>query len=84
MTLQTCLDIGVDCGLDTIGEALFNIELHAICIFDYSTLNEELNQLKEEANKVYIRANFSDESSIQEVIDWLKLEENGRAENAEH
>jgi hypothetical protein len=43
MKIQEALEIGNNCGLETVGEAIFNIKIHAISLFDDS--NKELNEL---------------------------------------
>lgn len=47
MKLKDCLEIGRDCGLETVGEAILNIELHSISLFAYSEIKNELNELYE-------------------------------------
>ena len=43
MKIQKALKIGNNCGLETVGEAILNIKIHAISLFDDS--NKELNEL---------------------------------------
>lgn len=45
MKLKDCLEIGYDCGLKTVEEAVYNIELHANNILSYAKVNEELREL---------------------------------------
>lgn len=50
MKLYDACDIGKACGLETVGEAVLNISMHAISIFAYDQLNDELNELYSEAD----------------------------------
>ncbi|MFH0334709.1 hypothetical protein [Clostridium perfringens] len=45
MKLKRAIKIGKDCGLETIGEAICNIELHASSIFDFDEIQEEIKEL---------------------------------------
>lgn len=49
MKVKEACEIAEDCGLETIREAIFNIELHAISLFSYDVLNKELSELHEDA-----------------------------------
>lgn len=44
MKLKDAIEIAKDCGLETIGEAIYNIKLHAGNIFNYG---EEIAEYKE-------------------------------------
>lgn len=71
MTLKNCLEIGIDCGLQIISEAILNIEIHAISIFPYSELNAELTQLYREKEELLSQSKFSEDSKIEKVLEWL-------------
>lgn len=73
MTLKNCLEIGIECGLKTISEAILNIEIHAMNIFSYSELNEELEQIYEEKEGLLSQSHFSDASNSKDVLEWLKI-----------
>ncbi|HGD0580533.1 TPA: hypothetical protein ACH354_002195 [Clostridium perfringens] len=45
MKLKRAIKIGKDCGLETIGEAICNIELHASSMFDFDDIQEEIEEL---------------------------------------
>jgi hypothetical protein len=77
MTLKTCLEIGNDCGLETVGEALYNIDLHAMNIFDYSKIDIELGHLKLQADDLYSKTNFTEDSSVEKVLEWMSIEDDG-------
>ena len=77
MTLKTCLEIGNDCGLETVGEALYNINLHAGNIFEYSKINTEMNELVNEAKELYSKTNFTKDSLVEKVLEWIDIEDDG-------
>lgn len=54
MKLQRALEIARSCGLDTVGEAILNIELHSSSLFTYSELDAELKELYAEAEGIDI------------------------------
>lgn len=67
MKLKTCLEIAEDCGLETVGEALFNIELHATSLFPYSEINKELAEL----HLAFEAAKISTETKVEEILAGL-------------
>lgn len=62
MKVKEACKIADACGLETIGEAVFNIELHALNLFIYDEINKELNELYEDAK------NYHMDDSILNVI----------------
>ena len=46
MKIQTAIEIAKDCGLETAGEAIFNIKLHAVNLFSYSDIQKELAEIR--------------------------------------
>jgi hypothetical protein len=48
MTLKNACEIAESCGLETIGEAVFNIELHALNVFSYAEMDAEMKELRNE------------------------------------
>ena len=48
MRLFTCLDIANACGLETVDEAIYNIELHATSAFVYDKIDEEISEIYQE------------------------------------
>ena len=46
MKIQTAIEIAKDCELETVGEAIFNIKLHAVNLFSYSDIQKELAELE--------------------------------------
>lgn len=53
MKLREACDIGYACGLETVDEAVLNIEIHASNIFSYADAASEIYELMEEV-KPYI------------------------------
>ncbi|EGT3619388.1 hypothetical protein FJ641_08280 [Clostridium perfringens] len=45
MKLKRAIKIEKDCGLETMGEAICNIELHASSMFDFDNIQEEIEEL---------------------------------------
>ena len=64
MRLFTCLDIANACGLETVDEAIYNIELHAISTFAYDKIEEEIAEICQE---VQLR-NINSEMTINEAL----------------
>lgn len=52
MKLKSAIEIAKDCGLDTIGEAIMNIKIHAMSIFEYGKEAEEYKELVDECKKL--------------------------------
>ncbi|MCM1269384.1 MAG: hypothetical protein NC247_01995 [Ruminococcus flavefaciens] len=72
--LKSALEIGIECGLATIGEAIFNIELHAMNIFSYDEMEDRIAQLHTEAHEVYKLGDYAPDSKCTDMLMWL----NGR------
>lgn len=51
MTLSKAIDIAEGCGLSNIEEAVLNVDIHAISIFSYDKLSQELGELYSEYDK---------------------------------
>lgn len=49
MKVKEACEIAEDCGLETIHEAIINIQIHADCLFSYDDLKKELIELYEDA-----------------------------------
>lgn len=48
MKIFEAIELANDCGLETLGEAVYNIEIHANQLFSYSDLWEELTELRQQ------------------------------------
>ena len=77
MKLKTALEIGIDCGLETIGESLYNIQIHSPSLFTYAEINKELNELVIERNNLFSKTNFTNESKTEDVLTWINFEDDG-------
>ena len=71
MKLRECLEFGKELGLEDVGEAYFNIRLHAIQMFEYSRMAEEMNEITLEYNDLYEKGLINSDMSID---DALKIE----------
>ena len=71
MKVKMALDIGRDCGLTTVGEAIFNIEIHSMSLFDYGSTASELNELHNDWSSLKDKHNYTEESNIEEVLNNL-------------
>ena len=47
MKFKEALEMGVDCGLSTVQEAVRNIEIHSVNFFIYEKIRAELKELYE-------------------------------------
>ena len=62
MKLREALELADVCGLSTVGEAILNFEIHSPTLFPYEKINEELNELCQEA------AAYDDNQLISELL----------------
>nr|DAT57151.1 MAG TPA: hypothetical protein [Caudoviricetes sp.] len=60
MKIQQALEIANDCGLETVGEAILNIVIHAPNLFSYYDVDKELNELKSTWNWIKEHRRTSD------------------------
>lgn len=63
MKLQQALETARDCGLETVGEAIYNINIHAPNLFSYDKMNDELKELSNEWDWVKLHRNTPDGKS---------------------
>ena len=68
MKLKDALEIGKECGLTTVSEAIYNIRLHAMNIFLYGEEQKEYHELCEE----YRNSGFDLEDNIEDCLLKLK------------
>jgi hypothetical protein len=66
MKLQTAIEIAKNCGLETAGEAIFNIKLHAVNLFSYSDIQKELAELENTWEWTKSHSRTSDGKAINE------------------
>lgn len=62
MKLFEVCEIGRECGLTTLKEALENIQFHAANLFSYKEINNELHELYEEIR------NYSPKMLIEDYL----------------
>lgn len=71
MRLFTCLDIANTCGLKTVDEAIYNVELYAMSIFVYDKIDEEISEIYQEVQ--FRKINF--EMTINEALNIINEQE---------
>lgn len=72
MKLKLCLEIGSDCYLNTVDEAVCNIHFHCLSIFNYDAINRELDELDEE----YLLSGLTGDNLIVDALS--KIENNSK------
>lgn len=83
MVLIDALKIGQECALNTVGEAIYNIDLRAGQIFEYNEISKELHQLYSEWNIVKTDSGFTSGTSIADVSEYLKKKANENVKKGE-
>ncbi len=76
MKIKEALEIGIGCGLETVGECVYNIELHAPSLFSYGDLPKELNELRTEESELYKSTSFTKDSNVNDVIKVIEESKN--------
>jgi len=76
MKLIDALELGNDCGLDLIEEAIANVEIHSGSLFLYAEIKKELNELYSDFYN-YRASLGSEEDTILDAIKKIKGEKNG-------
>lgn len=71
MKLIKALELGEDCGLGTVEEAIRNVHFHAPSLFVWDKIQEELNELNTEWTRTKEATSFTDTSKITHVLDFL-------------
>lgn len=69
MKLNMALLIAKDCGLETVGEAILNIDMHSMNIFNYGEIGKELKELYEDFNK----SGLKNESLVNDCLNYFIL-----------
>lgn len=75
MKLIDALELGDDCGLDLIEEAITNVEIHSGSLFLYAEMKKELNELYSDFYN-YRASLGSEEDTILDAIKKIKGEKN--------
>lgn len=77
MKLIEALELGEECGLMTVGEALLNIDLHASSIFRYDEIRSGIESLWVEYYTRLKTRGFNLDSPVLEAIKVLRENEEG-------
>lgn len=64
MKLKDCLELAKDRELETVGEALYNVNLHSGNLFAYSEIHNELTELQQE----FIQSKFTKETKVSDAL----------------
>ena len=67
MLIKEACEIGVACGLETLGEAVLNIKIHHANLFLNKEIQKEIGELEEDMNK------YNQDDKIVDVFPDLKL-----------
>lgn len=68
MKLRECLEMGKRLGLTTVREAYLNVDYHAMNMFTYSEIVEEMNELNCEYNGQYNKGLIKASMTIDEAL----------------
>lgn len=75
MKLLQALEIANDCSLETVSEAILNVRLHSLNLFDYSDIKTELNELTEDSEAICASIGICDETLVADAIKMIKSQE---------
>lgn len=75
MKLKECLQFGKDLGLKTVEEAILNVDYHAMNIFTYDKIAEELNELFTEYNSLYEANLMNAKTFIEDALEICESRE---------
>lgn len=71
MHIWDALKLGKECGLKTVIEALYNVQLHSSSLFTYEQIDRELEQLWHEWMTIARNSDFTRSSRITKVMKWM-------------
>ena len=72
MKLRDCLDIGIECGMSTVGMCVANVQIHCMCMFVYERIPEELAELNAELHDLMQSKKFALSDSSTEILNFLE------------
>ena len=75
--LRKALEIAIECDLNTIAEAIRNIEIHATQIFSYSEMEEKLKQLHYEVSDIVNRTTYTLNDDCSGLLAWIDITDDG-------
>jgi len=64
--VKKAIRVAKECGLETFGECYNNISIHSMLLFEYSKIDEELNELQLELEDLSKEFGVS----IEELFTW--------------
>lgn len=73
MKLKRAVRVGKDCGLENIAECIRNIEIHATNLFPYDKIDEELNEMMLDINKISKEYGIDEEDVLNWTIKEVEL-----------
>lgn len=76
MKLTEALEIGIDCGLETVRECIRNIDIHASSLFLFSEIGKELDELYSDAEELVSKTNFTMDDYAEVILGWMNNKEN--------
>ena len=65
MKFKDALELGVECGMNTVDEALYNIELHTMNFFVYEEIKAELKELYETWKEIGCSKSLSIKAALE-------------------
>ena len=68
MNIKQCLEVGLECNLTMVQEAMDNVVVHRMNIFVYDRIQSEVNELFETAKN----SNITSKMMISEALELLK------------
>jgi hypothetical protein len=71
MKLYNALDLGRNCGLETVSEAILNVEIHCSNLFSYDEMDKEFDELYSELED-YIIIGGSFKDNVNEAMKKLE------------
>lgn len=72
MKLKEALEIGIDCGFETARECLRNIDIHALSLFLYSEINQEMNELYADAEELMSKTKWTMDDKAEDLLAWIQ------------
>lgn len=69
MTLKNAIEVAIDCNLETVGEAVFNVDMH--CLSMFSNARPELDELHKEFNLFLREGLITKETDLNSALNIL-------------
>jgi hypothetical protein len=68
MKLLNAIEIAQSCGLETVGEAIYNIKIHLGNLFNYGEENKEYNELLDDYKYMSETYYFNEDGKVSDVF----------------